>query len=90
MFRSRGRKDGSVVKNTGCSPREPWFNSQHPHVAQLSNLLPLQFWVIWCCLLASKGTQTGATTIHIKINKISVIKKRCQLLVSPITFPWDH
>jgi hypothetical protein len=26
-----GGRDGSVVKNTGCSSRVPRFTSQHPH-----------------------------------------------------------
>jgi hypothetical protein len=30
-------RDGSAVKNTGCSSRRPGFNSQHPHgTSQLS------------------------------------------------------
>jgi hypothetical protein len=29
--KSRGWRDSSVVKSTGCSSRGPGFSSQHPH-----------------------------------------------------------
>jgi hypothetical protein len=37
----RGWRDGSAVKNTGCSSRGPRFNSQHPHGgSQLCDTVP--------------------------------------------------
>jgi len=27
----KGWRDGLAVKSSGCSSREPWFNSQYPH-----------------------------------------------------------
>lgn len=55
---NRSRRGGSVVKSTGCSFREPGFNSQHMH-DELQNLCNFitrvtdtLFWSFW-----APGTQ---------------------------------
>lgn len=37
-----GWRDSSVVKSTGCSSKEPRFNSKHPHDGSKPSLTPIQ------------------------------------------------
>ena len=37
----RGRRDGSAVKSTGYSSREPGFSSQHPHGSSQLSVVPV-------------------------------------------------
>ena len=46
--RSRGWRDGSAVRSTGCSSRGPEFNSQQPHGGSQSSIMGSDalFWPI--------------------------------------------
>lgn len=60
MRKTRGQKDGSVVKKTFCSCRRPRSNLQHPHVSTEPSVL--RFQVIQCFLLGLCGLYEPAYT----------------------------
>ena len=45
----RGWRDGSAVKNTDCSSRDPEFNSQQPHGGSQPSVMRSDslFWCVW-------------------------------------------
>jgi hypothetical protein len=45
-----GWRDGSVVKNTGCSSRGPEFKSQQPHGGSQSSVMGSDA-LFWCALI---------------------------------------
>jgi hypothetical protein len=44
-----GWRDGSVVKSTDCSSRDPKFNSQQPHGGSQPSVMKSDglFWCVW-------------------------------------------
>jgi len=50
-----GWRDGSVIKNTGCSSRGPEFNSQHPRGDSQPSVMASDA-LYWCAgILADKA-----------------------------------
>ena len=55
--------DGSMIKSTGCSSREPGFNSQHLHDGSQPPVITISWYLIpWA--LHTHGTQTCMQAKH--------------------------